>query len=116
MKIVLAAIGSKYIHTALGLRSICAYAGRHGIECVLIEDTVQTPILSVLAEITEQKPDLVGLSVHIWNKNYVYSLIRLLRKVMPQLIITVGGPEVSFAPERIFGECRRIYYLFMERA
>lgn len=52
MKIILTAIGSKYIHTALGLRSIRAYAKAHGIETELIEDTVQTPLLAVLAEIT----------------------------------------------------------------
>lgn len=113
MKIILTAIGSKYIHTALGLRTIRAYAAARGIETELIEDSVQTPLLSVLAEITAQEPDVVGLSVHIWNKNYVYSLIRLLRKVMPQLKIVCGGPEVSFAPERIFSECPQIDYIVM---
>ena len=113
MKIILTAIGSKYIHTALGLRSIRAYAKAHGIEAELIEDTVQTPLLAVLAEITGKEPDVVGLSVHIWNKNYVYSLIRLLRKVMPQLKIIAGGPEVSFEPERIFNECPQIDYIVM---
>ena len=62
MKIILTAIGSKYIHTALGLRSIRAYAKAHGIEAELIEDTVQTPLLAVLAEITGKEPDVVGLS------------------------------------------------------
>lgn len=113
MKIILTAIGSKYIHTALGLRSICAYAKAQGIETELIEDSAQTPLLSVLAEITAQEPDIVGLSVHIWNKNYVYSLIRLLRKVMPQVKIVAGGPEVSFDPQRIFGECPQIDYIIM---
>lgn len=113
MKIILTAIGSKYIHTALGLRSIRAYAAAHGIKTQLIEDTVQTPLLSALAEITAQQPDVIGLSVHIWNKNYVYSLIRLLRKVMPQLKIVAGGPEVAFDPQRIFAECPQIDYIVM---
>mgnify|MGYP000496206113 FL=1 len=113
MKIILTAIGSKYIHTALGLRSISAYAKAKGIETELIEDTVQTPLLAVLAEITGKEPDVVGLSVHIWNKNYVYSLIRILRKVMSQLKIIAGGPEVSFEPERIFNECPQIDYIVM---
>ena len=113
MKIILTAIGSKYIHTALGLRSIRAYAKAQGIETELIEDSAQTPLLSVLAEITAQEPDIVGLSVHIWNKNYVYSLICLLRKVMPQVKIAAGGPEVSFDPQRIFGECPQIDYIIM---
>ena len=64
MKIILTAIGSKYIHTALGLRSIRAYAKAHGIEAELIEDTVQTPLLAVLAEINGKEPDVVGLSEH----------------------------------------------------
>ena len=113
MKIVLTAIGSKYIHTALGLRSICAYAQKCGIEATLIESTVQTPLLSALAEITAYKPDLVGLSVHIWNKNYVYSLVRLLRKVLPAVKIVAGGPEVAFDPQRIFAECRELDFIVL---
>lgn len=113
MKIILTAIGSKYIHTALGLRSISAYAAAQGIKTELIEDSVQTPLLSVLTEITAKEPDVVGLSVHIWNKNYVYSLIRLLRKVTPQVKIIAGGPEVAFEPERIFEECPQIDYIVM---
>ena len=114
MKIVLTAIGSKYIHTALGLRSISAYAQKCGIEATLIESTVQTPLLSALAEITAYKPELVGLSVHIWNKNYVYSLVRLLRKVLPAVKIVAGGPEVAFDPQRIFAECRELPDEFIE--
>ena len=113
MKIVLTAIGSKYIHTALGLRSISAYAQKCGIEATLIESTVQTPLLSALAEITAYKPELVGLSVHIWNKNYVYSLVRLLRKVLPAVKIVAGGPEVAFDPQRIFAECRELDFIVL---
>ena len=113
MKIVLTAIGSKYIHTALGLRSIRAYAQKCGIESTLIESTVQTPLLSALAEITAYQPDLVGLSVHIWNKNYVYSLVRLLRKVLPAVKIVAGGPEVAFDPQRIFAECRELDFIVL---
>lgn len=112
MKVVLTAIGSKYIHTALGLRSIKAYAEQSGYkDIILLEESAQTPILAVLSEITEEKTDIVGLSVHIWNKEYVYKLIGLLRKVLPQVKIVVGGPEVAFEPERIFAERPEIDYI-----
>ncbi|MUU06370.1 MAG: cobalamin B12-binding domain-containing protein [Phascolarctobacterium sp.] len=74
---------------------------KNAIEVTLIEETIQTPLLAVLAEITRAKPEVVGFSVHIWNKTYVYSLIELVRKVLPVAKIVVGGPEVAFEPERI---------------
>ena len=32
---------------------------------------------------------------------------------MPQVKIVAGGPEVSFDPQRIFGECPQIDYIIM---
>lgn len=67
--------------------------------------------MAVLAEITRAKPEVVGFSVHIWNKTYVYSLIELVRKVLPAAKIVVGGPEVAFEPERIFNEKSEIDFI-----
>lgn len=64
-----------------------------------------------MAEITRAKPEVVGFSVHIWNKTYVYSLIELVRKVLPAAKIVVGGPEVAFEPERIFNEKSEIDFI-----
>lgn len=83
MKSILVAINSKYVHTALGLRYVNEFCRKNAIEVTLIEETIQTPLLAVLAEITRAKPEVVGFSVHIWNKTYVYSLIELVRKVLP---------------------------------
>ena len=83
------------IGTALCKR-ICR---KNAIEVTLIEETIQTPLLAVLAEITRAKPEVVGFSVHIWNKTYVYSLIELVRKVMPAAKIVVGGPRWLLSPK-----------------
>ena len=111
MKTILVAINSKYVHTALGLRYVCEFCKTKDLDVTLIEETIQTPLLAVLAEITRAKPDFVGFSVHIWNKAYVYSLIELVRKVLPAAKIAVGGPEVAFEPERIFGEKSEIDFI-----
>lgn len=96
MKTLLMAINSKYIHTAMGMHSVYNYCLNKNQEIALCEESTQTPILSTLAKISIYKADIVGINVHIWNKNYVFELITLMKKVMPQVIIVLGGPEVSF--------------------
>lgn len=43
----------------------------------------------------EYEPDLVGFSVYCWNAATVYEILRLLRKVRPDLPVVLGGPEVG---------------------
>ena len=105
MKTLLVAVNSKYIHSSLGIRSISYYCKQKGFDVDFCEQTIQTPLLASLAEISSYEPDIIGLDVHIWNKNYVYSLVSLVRKVMPQSIIILGGPEVSFTTVEAFAEC-----------
>ena len=52
-----------------------------------------------------------GFSVHIWNKPFVFKLIRMLRKLRPQAAIVIGGPEVAFDAERIFAELPQADYI-----
>lgn len=111
MKTVLVAINSKYIHTALGMRYISEFCKNENLDIELIEETIQTPVLAVLARITKIKADNIALSVHIWNKSYVYNLIDLLRKVLPNIKIIIGGPEVAFDPERVFCELPEVNYI-----
>ena len=52
-----------------------------------------------------------GFSVHIWNKPFVFKLIRMLRKLRPQAAIVIGGPEVAFDAEKIFAELPQADYI-----
>ena len=40
-------------------------------------------------------PDIVGFSVTCWNARSVYDACRLIRRVLPDTYIVVGGPEVA---------------------
>ena len=111
MKVVLSAINSKYIHTGLGLRYVGEYAKAQGHEVMLIEETINTPILAVLERIMSQPAQVYGFSVHIWNKPFVFRLIRMLRKLRPKAVIMIGGPEVAFDAERIFAELPQADYI-----
>ena len=111
MQVVLSAINSKYIHTGLGLRYVGEYAKAQGHEVTLIEETINTPILAVLEKIMAVPAQVCGFSVHIWNKPFVFKLIRMLRKLRPQAAIVIGGPEVAFDAEKIFAELPQADYI-----
>lgn len=111
MHALLIGINSKYVHTALGLRYVGEYAKEQGFDVHLIEETINTPILTVLEKIMDCKADVYAFSVHIWNKPFVYRLIAMLKKLRPEATIVVGGPEVAFDAERIFAELPAIDYI-----
>jgi radical SAM superfamily enzyme YgiQ (UPF0313 family) len=111
MKTLFVGINSKYIHTALGIRSLAAYCRKQGREVRILEESINTPILQTLIKIEEQKPQVLGFSVHIWNKAYVYQLLGLVRQVLPQAVLIVGGPEVMFAPEKVRQEAPAVNYV-----
>ena len=104
---------SKYIHTALGIRYVTEYCKERGITAHMLEVTVNEPVLSVLTRITEMIEDcsaadneavLIGLEVHIWNRQFVLEVGELLRKVLPDCFLMLGGPEVMFQPVKVFDE------------
>jgi radical SAM superfamily enzyme YgiQ (UPF0313 family) len=111
MKILLVAINSKYIHTALGMHSLYRYCQKQDILLHFCEETIQTPLLAVLSEIMGYHPDIIGLNVHIWNKNYVYELAGLIRQVLPKARIVFGGPEVGFTANDSFEKCSAVDFI-----
>lgn len=111
MQVVLAAINSKYVHTALGLRYINEYCRMKKHQTTLIEETINTPALVVLENLMAQQADVYAFSVHIWNKTFVFSLIRLLKKLKPAVKIVIGGPEVAFDVQKIFTELPEADYI-----
>ena len=42
--------------------------------------------------------DVVGLGVYIWNVRQIRRLVSLLKEQKPELIIILGGPEVTYEP------------------
>jgi radical SAM superfamily enzyme YgiQ (UPF0313 family) len=113
MKTLLVAINSKFIHTNLGSRDLYTYAKAQGKDIELLEEAIQTPLLTVLAKITSAKAQLIGINVHIWNRDYVFALADLIRQVNPNIPIFLGGPEVGFTPETGFAKCSAVDYIIM---
>ena len=106
MKFLLAAVNAKYIHSNPGIYSLRAYAGKQDQKLLqdieIAEYTINNHISDIVADIYKRKPDVIGFSCYIWNIDYIKSIIDDLHKIMPNIPIWLGGPEVSFdAIERI---------------
>ena len=100
MKFLLVAINSKYIHRNLAIYSLKANAGELSSCVETVEYTINQNRDAILQDIYERKPDVIGFSCYIWNYEYVEALTRELHKILPEVPIWLGGPEVSFRTER----------------
>ena len=96
MKILLTTLNAKYVHTSLGLRSLAAYCRKEGYDVSVREYTINHGLPQILSDIYSQKPQVIGLACYIWNIRMVLELCSLLKKVMPEVILILGGPEVSY--------------------
>ena len=103
MKFVLTAIDAKYIHTGLAVYSLRSYAGKEMREHIeLAEYTINQRMEQILADLYKRKPDVIGFSCYIWNISLVRRLIREFSKLLPEVPIWLGGPEVSYEYQKIF--------------
>ncbi len=104
MKALLLALNAKYIHTSLALRSIKAFCKDYEKNIHILEMSINHNENDILKCIYQEKPDIIGISCYIWNMRYVKTLIPILKKILPQATIVLGGPEVSYEGEQILLE------------
>ncbi|MDF2923262.1 MAG: radical protein [Paenibacillaceae bacterium] len=98
MKVVLSTLNAKYIHTSLALRYLKAYSGRE-FEVEIAEYTIKDPVMSVVTDLYLRGADVLGFSCYIWNIEETITIIGMIKKLKPELVIVLGGPEVSYDTE-----------------
>ncbi|MEK6261362.1 MAG: DUF4080 domain-containing protein, partial [Planctomycetota bacterium] len=98
--IVLATLNAKYPHCAFGLRYLLANMGELRDETALLEFTINQSTLEILDAILAQRPRVVGLGVYIWNVAETTRLVADLKRVAPDVIVVLGGPEVSYETDQ----------------
>jgi len=106
MKVTLLAINAKYMHSSLSVWTIAA-----GIEefCQtenvvnVVEATINQKHEDIIDHISENKPDILGISTYIWNAAILPSILEQLRELFPKMLILLGGPEASNNPEYWLG-------------
>lgn len=95
MNIILSTLNAKYIHTNLALRYLKG-ALLPAYNAEMVEYTIKDPAFNIVSDLFQKNPDVVGFSCYIWNIEETIKVIRMLRTVMPDGKIILGGPEVSY--------------------
>ena len=99
MKTLLIAINAKYIHSNLAVYSLKASAGQWKDEVEIAEYTINHLRENILADIYRR--DGCGeYSLHL-EHGIRQSLLKDLKKVLPEVDIWLGGPEVSYDCEEV---------------
>lgn len=96
MRILLAAINAKYIHSNLAVYSLKASAGKYEEQVELAEYTINQQPEEIFAAIYRTQPELLLFSCYIWNRREVAEAADSIKKVLPFVRIWAGGPEVSY--------------------
>ncbi|MFD0680567.1 MULTISPECIES: B12-binding domain-containing radical SAM protein [unclassified Paenibacillus] len=98
MKVVLSTLNAKFIHTSLALRYLKSFCG-DDFDIDITEYTIKDPAMNIVSDLFLKQPDVIGFSCYIWNIEETITVISMLKKINPQLIIVLGGPEVSYDTE-----------------
>ncbi len=97
--IVLATLNAKYIHASFGLRCLMANLGELRERAVMAEFIINQQPLEIVEAVLAHNPRIVGFGVYIWNVEQTTEVVALLKRLRPDLIVILGGPEVSYETE-----------------
>lgn len=101
MKTVIVALNSKYIHGSLAPWYLKYACGDDCGQVKVLEYNINDNIEWILTKIVAEKPDVAAFSCYIWNIEIIFKIISNIKKVLPNVKIVLGGPEVSYTPEEI---------------
>lgn len=97
--ILLVTLNSSYPHSSFGLRYLLANLGEFQSRTEIMEFTIQRDPRDIAETILKQKPKIIGIGVYIWNAQESLELVSLLKKISPETLVVLGGPEVSHEAE-----------------
>ncbi|MGI6093205.1 MAG: DUF4080 domain-containing protein [Negativicutes bacterium] len=113
MQVLLTTLNAKYIHSSLALRNLKSYCQSMGSEIDVREYTINNTLLDILADLFVRRPQIIGFACYIWNIDMTLKLADLVKKVMPDVRIILGGPEVSYDPLSILKSYNCIDYIIL---
>jgi radical SAM superfamily enzyme YgiQ (UPF0313 family) len=98
-KIILSTLNARYSHSSFGLRYLLANLRDLKDSAQILEFTISQNPRDITDQILKQNPKIVGFGVYIWNTDETLQVIQTIKKVSPETIIVLGGPEVSYESE-----------------
>lgn len=96
MSILLTTLNARFAHSSLALRYLYANLQELQGQSEIVEYTIQQNVEDILEKIIAKKPAIIGFSVYIWNVEKTTQLIKELKVLRPDIVLIIGGPEVSY--------------------
>ena len=97
--IILTALNAGYGHCSFGLRYLMANLGGLKAQAGILEFSLDLRTPEIVEAILIQKPRIVGIGVYVWNARECAMLAAELKRLRPELVIVLGGPEISHETE-----------------
>src|ERR1051325_4232509 len=98
--IVLTTLNAKYIHAAFGLRYLMANLGALRERARIVEFDINQRPVDIAEVLLAQNPKIIGIGVYIWNVAPATEVVAALKRIRPDVIVILGGPEVSYEAEQ----------------
>lgn len=113
--VVLSVLNAKHVHASPAPWCLAAgvktYAPELYNQVRVVEATINKPTANVLQDIVDLQPAIVGFSCYLWNIKTTLELCTALKQALPQVIIVLGGPEVSYCAKDILQKNPQIDYI-----
>jgi len=97
--IVLTTLNAKFIHAAFGLRYLFANLGELQPRAVIAEFDINLRPLDIAETLLAREPKILGFGIYIWNVTQTTEVISAIKRIRPEIVIILGGPEVSYETE-----------------
>jgi radical SAM superfamily enzyme YgiQ (UPF0313 family) len=98
-EIVLTTLNAKYIHAAFGLRYLLSNLGDLQPRAYLVEFDINQRPIDIAEVLLARQPKVLGFGVYIWNVTETTEVVAAIKRVRPEIIVILGGPEVSYETE-----------------
>lgn len=98
--ILLTTLNARYMHSAFGLRYLYANLGDLQPLAHIEEFTISERPIDIAEKLLKHQPKIIGFGVYIWNLSEITKTVELLKQIAPEVIIVLGGPEVSHLPDK----------------
>ena len=95
MSIILSTLNARYAHASLGLRYLLANMGELRDRTQLREFVIGARTADLAEKLLAARPRIIGFGVYIWNVEETARLVALIKRVAPEVVVVLGGPEVS---------------------
>ncbi len=113
LRLTLTGLASQYIHMPLApfcLKKAVDEA-QLDIQTTICDLNINDTQEDLLHRVMATQPDVLGLSLYIWNRECAARLIRRVKALKPETVVIVGGPEATFSVDETFREMPVDYLL-----